>query len=334
MHVPCRLIAVDHLHSNIYLLALAQPDLASSQKSAQHWLTSTEAQLQQLLPKAGLAPSAAPAAVSDATADTVIGDDTSQRSSQTHQLMDTTSSSTLSDEDMLDDDDHAYISASRRYRGRPAQLATAPTAATAADPSHHCPAAAGNLTQHEQSQAHQPTSARATDPSQASDRSTDMASASSTPMDSHQASHRGTSNACSPQTAAAPAFKLARSRQQYLRDVAACKQALHDGDSYEICLTTALTRDLKIDPLQLYRTLRRVNAAPYAAWLSFGAHDLQICCASPERFLKVQSQPPESSIGPFLLKLTCMTVPAVSMLVRAGMVLLWVCSHSSSGNGA
>lgn len=83
-----------------------------------------------------------------------------------------------------------------------------------------------------------------------------------------------------------PPFKLARSQQQYLRDVAACQQALHDGESYEICLTTALVRPEATDALQLYRTLRKVNPAPYAAWMSFGADDLQICCSSPERFLK------------------------------------------------
>lgn len=81
-------------------------------------------------------------------------------------------------------------------------------------------------------------------------------------------------------------FKLARSKEQYLRDVAACQQALRDGESYEICLTTALVRPEAIDALQLYRTLRKVNPAPYAAWMSFGADMLQICCSSPERFLK------------------------------------------------
>ena len=87
-------------------------------------------------------------------------------------------------------------------------------------------------------------------------------------------------------TDAIPPFRLARSEQQYLRDVAACQQALHDGDSYEICLTTALLRTHPVDALHLYKTLRKVNPAPYAAWMSFGMDDLQICCSSPERFLK------------------------------------------------
>ena len=82
-----------------------------------------------------------------------------------------------------------------------------------------------------------------------------------------------------------PAFRLARSKQQYLQDVAACQQALYDGESYEICLTTALVRQHPVNALHLYRTLRKVNPAPYAAWMSFGADELQICCSSPERFV-------------------------------------------------
>lgn len=41
-------------------------------------------------------------------------------------------------------------------------------------------------------------------------------------------------------------------------------QALRDGDSYEVCLTTMLSRTGAPDAVALYRTLRRVNPAPYA----------------------------------------------------------------------
>jgi anthranilate/para-aminobenzoate synthase component I len=66
-------------------------------------------------------------------------------------------------------------------------------------------------------------------------------------------------------------FVMHRSRAQYLRDIQACKDALFRGDSYEICLTNALVAPAAgIEPWGLYRTLRRVNAAPYAAWLHCG----------------------------------------------------------------
>ncbi|KAJ9505007.1 hypothetical protein QJQ45_009505 [Haematococcus lacustris] len=81
-------------------------------------------------------------------------------------------------------------------------------------------------------------------------------------------------------------FRLRHARQQYLANIAASDKALHRGDSYEVCLTTALVRQQAPDPACLYRTLRAVNPAPYAAWLSFGACGPVVCCSSPERFLK------------------------------------------------
>lgn len=209
----------------------------------------------------------------------LTNDDMSQLSCQTQHHMNTVSSSTLSDEDMLDDE-QAYLSNSRSYRGRPAQSSSAST--VSASTTFGLGANATASGSHSQQAPY-----RCTDNQQATDRCTDSQHPSHACTDTSQASHRHTDAAEMVASAPSP-FKLARSRQQYLRDVEACQKALHDGDSYEICLTTALVREHSVDPLQLYRTLRRVNPAPYAAWLSFGgAEEHQICCASPERFLKV-----------------------------------------------
>jgi para-aminobenzoate synthetase len=80
---------------------------------------------------------------------------------------------------------------------------------------------------------------------------------------------------------------LARSRPQYLNDIAACHQYLRAGDSYEICLTNSLELELETEPLQLYRRLRRVNPAPFASYLRFG--DLAVLSSSPERFLRIDT---------------------------------------------
>jgi para-aminobenzoate synthetase len=80
-------------------------------------------------------------------------------------------------------------------------------------------------------------------------------------------------------------LSLARSRDQYLEDVEASIDHLLDGDSYEICLTNQLTIETHIDPLTLYRRLRRANPAPFAAYLRFG--DFAVLSSSPERFLRV-----------------------------------------------
>jgi para-aminobenzoate synthetase len=78
-------------------------------------------------------------------------------------------------------------------------------------------------------------------------------------------------------------FRLARSREGYLDDIRRCQDHLVDGETYEVCLTTRLVAEAEPDPLTLYRTLRAVNPAPFAAFLRLG--DTAVVSSSPERFL-------------------------------------------------
>ncbi len=80
-------------------------------------------------------------------------------------------------------------------------------------------------------------------------------------------------------------FRLSRSHRQYLDDIARCKQELTDGETYEICLTNKVTAAVRPEPLPLYRTLRRVNPAPFSAFLRVGGS--AVLSSSPERFLSV-----------------------------------------------
>ncbi|MFL5818231.1 MAG: aminodeoxychorismate synthase component I [Conexibacter sp.] len=80
-------------------------------------------------------------------------------------------------------------------------------------------------------------------------------------------------------------FRLSRSHRQYLDDIARCKQELIDGETYEICLTNKVTANLRPEPLPLYRTLRRVNPAPFSAFLRIDGS--AVLSSSPERFLSV-----------------------------------------------
>ncbi|HEY4825079.1 MAG TPA: chorismate-binding protein, partial [Solirubrobacteraceae bacterium] len=80
-------------------------------------------------------------------------------------------------------------------------------------------------------------------------------------------------------------LKLSRSHEQYLQDIATCKQRLIEGETYEICLTNKITAEVSVEPLALYRTLRRINPAPFSAYLRFGSS--AIVSSSPERFLSV-----------------------------------------------
>ncbi|AFZ23626.1 aminodeoxychorismate synthase, component I [Cylindrospermum stagnale PCC 7417] len=83
-------------------------------------------------------------------------------------------------------------------------------------------------------------------------------------------------------------FRLSRSQQTYIDDIHKCLREIHEGESYQICLTNKLYTDTTPDPLTFYRTLRRVNPAPYSAFLRFG--DLAVACSSPERFLQIDRQ--------------------------------------------
>jgi para-aminobenzoate synthetase len=84
---------------------------------------------------------------------------------------------------------------------------------------------------------------------------------------------------------AALEFSLRRGREHYLANIETCKRLLESGESYEICLTNQLALPAIADPFALYRVLRRVNPAPYSAYLRLpeGA----VLSSSPERFLRV-----------------------------------------------
>ena len=81
-------------------------------------------------------------------------------------------------------------------------------------------------------------------------------------------------------------FRLSRSREQYMRDIAACRRRLAEGETYEVCLTNKVRAEVSAEPLELYRTLRRVNPAPFSAYLRFG--DSAVLSSSPERFLRLR----------------------------------------------
>jgi para-aminobenzoate synthetase len=77
-------------------------------------------------------------------------------------------------------------------------------------------------------------------------------------------------------------------RGQYEDKVRECIDRIKDGESYEICLTTGFEGPALKDPFAVYRTLRSVNPAPYAAYLEFG--EVQVLSSSPERFLRVSPE--------------------------------------------
>jgi para-aminobenzoate synthetase len=102
----------------------------------------------------------------------------------------------------------------------------------------------------------------------------------------HQIDHLPPLSPIVPPEAQTPViFRLSRSERTYLDDIEKCLQEIHEGETYQVCLTNQIHTDTTPDPLAFYRSLRRINPAPYAAFLRFG--DVAIACSSPERFLRI-----------------------------------------------
>ncbi|WP_188151809.1 aminodeoxychorismate synthase [Teredinibacter waterburyi] len=74
-------------------------------------------------------------------------------------------------------------------------------------------------------------------------------------------------------------------KASYLDLIEQAKQKILQGETYEVCLTNSMSVKSNAEPLQLYRTLRHLNPAPYASYLKFSG--LHILCSSPERFLTI-----------------------------------------------
>ncbi|HUW81300.1 MAG TPA: aminodeoxychorismate synthase component I [Phycisphaerae bacterium] len=75
-------------------------------------------------------------------------------------------------------------------------------------------------------------------------------------------------------------------RDGYGELVRTAKDHIAAGDAFEICLTHRLDVKYTGDPWALYCHLRRINPAPFAAYLRLP--EATILCASPERFLRLR----------------------------------------------
>ena len=73
-------------------------------------------------------------------------------------------------------------------------------------------------------------------------------------------------------------------KTQYVEAVKKAKQYIEKGDIYQVNLSQRFTAELEnTDPFYLYKVLRNINPAPFAAFLNFS--DVKIASASPERFM-------------------------------------------------
>jgi para-aminobenzoate synthetase component 1 len=81
----------------------------------------------------------------------------------------------------------------------------------------------------------------------------------------------------------------------YCQAVERVREYIMAGDIYQANMTQRFNAPLRMPPYQLYRRLRHVNPAPFAAYLDCG-DDLRVLSSSPERYLlldgnKVETRP-------------------------------------------
>ena len=85
-----------------------------------------------------------------------------------------------------------------------------------------------------------------------------------------------------------PPARCRISREDYLGKVRECLKLIREGESYELCLTNQVCVESDIPALTYYETLRRINPAPYSAYLQFD--DIQVASTSPECFLRIDRE--------------------------------------------
>ncbi|WVQ94380.1 hypothetical protein IAU59_001459 [Kwoniella sp. CBS 9459] len=101
-----------------------------------------------------------------------------------------------------------------------------------------------------------------------------------------------------------PTFRPTATGDNYRSKIDACREAIRQGESYELTLTTRFSASLApsetvdatpLDPYALYLRLRSFNPAYYSTYLHFPSlatprgSGLTVLSSSPERFLKIDS---------------------------------------------
>ncbi len=77
-------------------------------------------------------------------------------------------------------------------------------------------------------------------------------------------------------------------KEGYFRAIEKAKRLITRGDIYQVNLSQRFVCGFDGDPFELYLILRRINPAPFAAYLNLG--QFKILSASPERFVRIKGR--------------------------------------------
>ncbi len=77
-------------------------------------------------------------------------------------------------------------------------------------------------------------------------------------------------------------------KDEYKKAITKLKDYITAGDVYIANMTQRFTCECSHDPFQVYKNLRTINKAPFAAYMNFA--DFKIISSSPERFIQVKDK--------------------------------------------
>ena len=78
------------------------------------------------------------------------------------------------------------------------------------------------------------------------------------------------------------------SEERYLEMIRGAQDFIAQGDAYQLCVTTLLTLEGSVDPVELHRVMRESNPTHHQALMRWG--DVAIVSASPETFLSLSRE--------------------------------------------
>jgi anthranilate synthase component 1 len=91
---------------------------------------------------------------------------------------------------------------------------------------------------------------------------------------------------------AEPELEFRSTREEFEAAVGAGKEAIRDGEVFQVVLSQRLDLDCPADPLDVYRALRTINPSPYMYYFHLTdpqGRDFQVVGSSPETLVKVDA---------------------------------------------
>lgn len=85
-----------------------------------------------------------------------------------------------------------------------------------------------------------------------------------------------------------PVAQQTDAQQNYQANVNTALTKIHDGEIFQIVLSTRQHKEVEMDSLQIYRQLRNISPSPYMYLLDF--EDLSVIGSSPETLIQIENK--------------------------------------------